>query len=195
MTDAVVRTIAFIDLAGFTALSEAHGDIGAADVARRLLHLTHGTLDRDVELVKSLGDAVMLVSASNGGLLDSVERLIGACRAEPGFPMLRGGIHRGPAIPVDRDYFGRAVNLAARLGGLAVSGQIQLTAEIAAAARTAGLPVTARGPMRLRGIPDPVDVFTWSLDVNETGIDPVCKIVGGHGKLPGYGQLGARWRS
>jgi class 3 adenylate cyclase len=57
-------TIAFVDLAGFTALTEAHGDKQAADLAERFLELARNALGRSHRLVKVIGDAVMFASGS-----------------------------------------------------------------------------------------------------------------------------------
>src|SRR5262245_8473695 len=55
--------VAFADLAGYTALTEAHGDIGAADVADRFTQITESVLVGDARIVKTIGDAVMIVGS------------------------------------------------------------------------------------------------------------------------------------
>src|SRR5690349_18444488 len=89
----VTRCIAFVDLAGFTALAEAHGDERAARTARRLVEMTELALRPGTELVKSLGDAVMLAADSAQPVIDSIEAMTGRWRSEPGALLLRGGIH------------------------------------------------------------------------------------------------------
>ena len=60
------RAVIFADLAGYTALTEAHGDSGAADVAERFFELTASVLQADARIVKTIGDAVMVVASDCG---------------------------------------------------------------------------------------------------------------------------------
>ncbi len=89
------RTFAFVDLAGFTALTDAHGDEAAARLAERFCELARQSLRPQVLLVKSIGDAVMLASPDPLGCLLTVEDLLSACLREPDFPFARArGAHR-----------------------------------------------------------------------------------------------------
>jgi adenylate cyclase len=172
----VVRCIAFVDLAGFTALSEAHGDHGAAQTAGRLIEVTSQVLQPGVELVKSLGDAVMLAAPQVMPLIASVEALADRWRDQPGSLLLRGGMHIGTVIADGGDYFGRAVNVAARVGALSAAGRMVVTGPVADVLREAGRTVAADGPVRLRNVPAPVEVFNWPLDAAPAVIDPVCRM-------------------
>lgn len=173
----VTRAFGFVDLAGFTALAEAHGDAGAADVAGLLIRLTRRTLEPTAELVKSLGDAVMLAAPQAQALLDSVAGLAGLCGTVNDFPMLRGGLHHGTAQEKGGDYFGRAVNVASRVAGRARAGEILLTEQFLTALKERpDLPLTSLGPVRLRGVLAPVDVHAWTLDHEHHPVDPVCRM-------------------
>ena len=78
----VERTFSFVDLAGFTALTEAHGDLDAADLLGRFIGLARASLSAGDELVKSIGDAVMLASpgpaAAAAALAGRLPRLRGS---------------------------------------------------------------------------------------------------------------------
>src|SRR5205814_367588 len=79
-------TFAFVDLAGFTALTDVHGDHDAADLIEHFETLTRAALDPDDRLVKTIGDAVMLVSPTPAGGMHLVRRLVDACLSQPPFP-------------------------------------------------------------------------------------------------------------
>ena len=72
----IEATFGFIDLAGFTALTEEHGDHDAADMAARFAELTRAALGAGDRLIKTIGDAVLVTSPSPGAALDLVDRLL-----------------------------------------------------------------------------------------------------------------------
>ena len=102
----VERTFCFVGLAGFTALTEAHGDTDAVALLERFLTMTRRALEPDVELLKSIGDAVMLAGKAPEATLLSVARIVASCQQTSGFPLPRAGAHHGPAIARDGDYLG-----------------------------------------------------------------------------------------
>ena len=102
MTDtdptAIERTVVFIDLAGFTVATAAPGDETAADLAERLGELTTTSLGDGDQLVKGIGDAVMLVSNSSHEALALAGRIYYLADHEAAFPLLRIGLHHGPVV-------------------------------------------------------------------------------------------------
>jgi adenylate cyclase len=122
------HTFAFADLVGYTALTEAHGDEAAADLALAfadevsLLAAEHG-----VEVVKTLGDAVMVRCADHGEVVRFGLRLLEQFSGRRGFPAIRIGMHTGPAVERSGDWFGRTVNLAARVAATAQGGELLVT--------------------------------------------------------------------
>lgn len=96
------QSFAFVDLAGFTALTDVHGDAAAARLAERFCELARQSLRPQVLLVKSIGDAVMLASPDPLGSLLTVEDLLSACLREPDFPVARAGVHTGGAVELVR---------------------------------------------------------------------------------------------
>lgn len=166
---------AFVDLAGFTALTEAHGDeVGAAQVTR-FCDLTRSTLVGGAELVKSLGDAVMLAGPPDGVLATSLA-VMRACLAEPDFPVPRAGAHAGPAVRQNGDYLGTAVNTAARIAARAAGGQLQLSASMLPSVSAAGESALPLGPVSLRNLRDPVELHLIELDAGGMLVDPVCRM-------------------
>lgn len=173
------RTIAFVDLAGFTALTEAHGDQPALDLVDDFTRLARDAVaDVDAEVVKTIGDAVMLAAATPADAIAAVKALFEACYERDGFPEPRGGLHHGPVLARDGDYFGATVNLAARVASRAGSGQALATTAIADAARDTGLDIVELGPHQLRNVLDPVAL--WAIELCPThidlSIDPVCRM-------------------
>lgn len=169
-----VATFCFVDMAGFTALTEAHGDQTAVTLVRRFVRLTQNSLAGHGNLLKTIGDAVLLRFESPDQALDAVSELLLAASYEPGFPQLRAGLHRGPVTPVGGDYLGTTVNIAARVAGVARSGQVLLTQP--AVPRPCRQRLTNAGPVAVRNVREPLDLYEliWSDDVSL--VDPVCRM-------------------
>ena len=148
------QTFLFADLASYTALTEVHGDEEAVRLvddycaAMRRLLPEHGAHE-----VKTIGDA-LLVRVPDA---DQAVRLgIRAAReiggAEHGFPSVRVGMHHGPAIERSGDYFGRTVNIAARVSALAGAGEVLVTDDVVrAAGEVESVRFIERGRHPLRG--------------------------------------------
>lgn len=173
----VTATFAFVDLAGFTALTEAHGDDEAVGLLDEFVRISAESVGPKGQLVKTIGDAVMLKFFSPGAAVAAVAKLFAALDGSD-LPIARAGVHHGEAIERDRDYFGSTINLTARVAGQAAGGQVLATAEVAVAARCAGVPVIELGAFELRNISEPVELFQLEVRPNdpETTIDPVCRM-------------------
>ena len=171
-------TFALVDLAGFTALTESHGDEQAAELATTFADLAVEQLAPGDRLVKTMGDAVLLAASGPEAGLTVVRKLLEACYRLDGFLVARAGLHHGPAAERGDDLFGAAVNLVARVASRASGGQVLATAQVALAARGAGIPVTSLGGFELRNIAEPVELFDVELHpLPDSGaIDPVCRM-------------------
>ena len=90
--------VTFGDLAGFTALTEAHGDIAAADIAEQLVVDAESVLGVGDRLVKAIGDAVLLTSVDAASAITLIFRLFDACERDARFPDLRAGLHFGSVV-------------------------------------------------------------------------------------------------
>lgn len=170
-------TFAFIDLAGFTALTETHGDEDAADIATKFAEITREALGRDDRLVKTIGDAVLITSPTPGTAVDLVERILNAAASEPNLPSLRAGLNYGDAVEREGDVFGAAVNLAARVAAEAHTGEVLCTDAVADAARELGIPVVDLGEVFLKNVRGAIVLYSLALvvGVTDTPIDPVCR--------------------
>lgn len=173
----VRRTFAFIDLGGFTAYTEAHGDQEAVWVLGLFRwHVREVTTRRGVRVAKWLGDGAMLVSVEERPLIETVIEI--ERRVDDGESplVLRGGLAGGDVILMEGDdYIGGPVNLAARLGEEAEPHELLCPPEMAAGAPP-WVEVVPMEPVRLRGFRDPVKIVNLSYRGHdaETVEDPVC---------------------
>jgi adenylate cyclase len=178
VTELVERTFAFVDLAGFTALTEAHGDVTVVDLVGRFVGLAAQAVHGRGELVKAIGGAVMLSFGDPAKALAATQLLIVWTHNSGGFPMLRAGLHDGSALPRSGDWFGATVNITARVAGRARGGQTLGTARIAESARDQRLGVMGLGSVQLHNIARPIELFEISLlaPVAPPPVDPVCQM-------------------
>ena len=146
----------FLDLAGFTRLTEERGDRAAAALAASLADLVERvSLPHGGQPVKWLGDGVMFHFKRPGqavvAALEMVERT-----PQAGLPPAHVGLHAGPVVFQDGDYFGRTVNLAARIAGHAGPGQVLVTDQVVAECADGTVAFEPIGPVALKGVADPV---------------------------------------
>lgn len=171
-------TFCFVDIAGFTALTETHGAEAAADLVDRFTGLVEAALAGNGRLVERVGDAAFVTTPGPVPAVRFVIRLFAAATLEPEFPALRAGLHHGEALERDGRLFGPAINLAARVAAQARGGQVLATAAVAEAARTEGVDVTALGAFVLRNVRDPAELFALHVDAGSAtdAVDPVCRM-------------------
>jgi adenylate cyclase len=175
----VERAFLFADLSGFTALTEAHGDLDAATVAARFVERARSALLPGARIVKTIGDEVMIVADDVRVAVQVALALYRAIDDELGFPTLRAGLHTGSCVERDADYFGAVVNLAARVSGQASPGQILCTEPVMRVARDLGIELTERGEHQLKNLSRAVAL--WELrppdrPVPSGVVDPVCRM-------------------
>jgi adenylate cyclase len=119
------HTFLFSDLVGFTALTEARGDDGGAEVALEFYERVRRLLpDHAAEEVKTIGDALMLRCNDPRLAIQLGLRIVTELETVPGFPPVRVGIHTGPAVARAGDWYGTTVNVAARLCAATGGGQV-----------------------------------------------------------------------
>jgi adenylate cyclase len=154
-----VVNVAFADLVGFTKLGEnvPPGEVGR--VAGRLGKLAGDIAEPPVRLVKTIGDAAMLVSSEVEPLVNATIALVVAADEEgEEFPQLRAGIARGEAIGRGGDWYGRPVNVASRVTGVARPGSVLVTEEVKDEVEDA-FTWSFAGKRRLKNVKAPVALF------------------------------------
>lgn len=176
ITDAYGRevgdvTFLFTDLQDSTGMYERVGDVRAFDLVRLHFHvLEEATSRHRGAIVKTIGDAIMArfdepAQAVRTGL-EMFERLERLNRSSQTGLVLKIGVHHGPAIGVSSrgrvDYFGQAVNVAARVGAIAAAGQLVLTASVYESPGVAELLAgyhSIQERVALKGVAEPVSVY------------------------------------
>ena len=152
-------TVAFADLVGFTRLGEELPPEELGRVADRLERLTGEVLAPPVRLVKTIGDAVMLVSPEPEPVVAVALDLLEASDAEgDGFPQLRVGLAAGAALNRAGDWYGRPVNVASRVTQIARPGSVLATREVRDAAPDR-YRWSSAGARSIKGLPDPVRLY------------------------------------
>jgi adenylate cyclase len=144
--------VSFLDVTGYTRLTEERGDEAAADLAGRLSTLVRRcSQEHGGQPVKWLGDGVMFYFPDPGpGVRAALDMVEGA--ALESFPPARVGIHAGPVVFQEGDYFGRTVNIASRIAEYARPGEVLVSREVVDAAKGSPLTFTEIGPVELKGV-------------------------------------------
>ncbi len=149
--------VAFADLAGYTRLTEELGDELAVGAVERFLAAVEDTLPEDARVVKTIGDGVMIVSSDAGGLTEWAVGFQGVVRDAR--PLPRIGIHAGEVVYRDGDYYGRDVNLAARVVARAAGGEVLVTRPVVDVADGEDLELEPIGSVRLKGFREATELF------------------------------------
>jgi adenylate cyclase len=154
-------TVCFADLAGYTRLTEEEGEAQAVGAVERFVEAVEQTLPIDARVIKTLGDEAMIVGADPVAL---TAWAVGLPAILPdGTPPPRIGIHHGPALYRDGDYYGREVNRAARVVARAAGGEVLVTHPVvhaaAAAAGAERLRFELIGEVVLKGFSHPTELF------------------------------------
>ena len=144
--------VSFLDLTGYTRLTEEQGDEAAAALAETLASLVRRrSQEHGGQPVKWLGDGVMFYFADPGAsVLASLEMVDGV--ATEALPRARVGIDAGPVIFQEGDYYGRTVNVAARIAEYARPGEVLVSQEVVDAADGTSVTFTGIGAVELKGV-------------------------------------------
>jgi len=173
-----VATVAFVDLAGFSAITDVYGDASAIAVLGRFEELVRQALAGVAPPIKWMGDEAMFGFPDPATALQVLGRLLPACRSEPRIPLTRTGIHHGPVLRRSNDLFGSTVNIAARIAALASPGQLLASRPVADIAMESGIVALDIGKVALRSIVEHVPLYSIELApaFDPAWIDPVCKM-------------------
>jgi len=152
--------VCFLDLTGYTRLTEERGDEAAADLAARLAGLVRRSAqEHGGTPVKWLGDGVMFYFREPAdAALAAVE--MAEVVVSHGLPPAHVGIHAGPVVFQEGDYFGRTVNIAARIAEYARPGEVLVSQEVVDAADGEPVTFTEIGPVELKGVSGPLRLYT-----------------------------------
>ena len=150
----------FLDISGYTRLTQEQGDTAAADVAEKVARLVQRTaVSHGGRPVKWLGDGVMLYFPDPAqGVSACLQTLEGVI--EDGLPPAHVGLHAGPVVFQEGDYYGQTVNVAARIGEYARPGEMLVSQQVVDAAGDLEM-VGFReiGPVELKGLSEPIRLY------------------------------------
>jgi adenylate cyclase len=148
--------ICFLDITGYTRLTDQRGDRAAADLAGVLSRLVQrSSIRHGGKPVKWLGDGVMFFFPDPGpGVEAALEMVAGTVPA--GLPPAHVGLHAGPVLFQEGDYFGRTVNAAARIADYARPGEVLVSQEVVESSAVPGVVFSAIGPVELKGLTEPL---------------------------------------
>ena len=142
----------FFDISGYTRLTEERGDRAAADLAAAVAGLVRrSSQEHDGQPVKWLGDGVMLHFPDPRQAVPSALDMVESASTH-GLPPARAGIHAGPVVFQEGDYFGRTVNVAARIGEYARPGEVLVTQDVVDAVGATSVAFTTIGDVELKGV-------------------------------------------
>lgn len=174
-------TFLVADLAGYTALTQAHGDDRAADIACSFTEAVAELASAyDSDNVKTIGDAILLRLADPTDAIHLAARITSELGARNRTLGVRVGIATGTAVQRSGDWFGSAVNTASRVADLATSGEILMTGTTHAQVMQTVPPaqLEPRGHHTLKNLAEEVEIFALVAPAKEQTlpVDPVCRM-------------------
>jgi adenylate cyclase len=153
----------FFDISGYTRLTQEHGDQAAASLAESLGTIVQRTSVRyGGRPVKWLGDGVMLHFPNPGRGVDAALEMVAGV-ADAGLPPAHVGLHAGPVIFQEGDYYGATVNVASRIADFAQAGEVMVSQAVVDAAAESVAVFRAVGPVELKGVSGTMDLHAASL--------------------------------
>jgi adenylate cyclase len=156
--------ICFLDITGYTRLTQERGDDAAADLATTVARLVQrSSVQHGGKPIKWLGDGVMFHFPEPArGVRCALEMVDGLATA--GLPPAHVGLHAGTVLFQEGDYFGQTVNLSARIADYARPGEVLVSqAVVDAAPDGGGLAFSRIGPVELKGVSAPVELLRAEL--------------------------------
>jgi adenylate cyclase len=144
--------ICFLDISGYTRLTQERGDDAAADLSATLARLVQrSSVQHGGRPIKWLGDGVMFYFPDPGrGVRAALEMVDGLAAA--GLPPVHVGLDAGPVLFQEGDYFGQTVNLTARIAEYARQGEVLVSQTVADASQEKGIAFSDIGPVELKGV-------------------------------------------
>jgi class 3 adenylate cyclase len=144
--------ICFLDMTGYTRLTAERGDSAAAALAEQVGRVVQRTsVAHGGRPVKWLGDGVMLFFPEPGpAVLAALGMVEGVAAA--GLPPAHVGLHAGPVLFQEGDYYGQTVNVASRIGEYARPGEVLVSQEVVDAAGAGEVTFREIGPVELKGV-------------------------------------------
>lgn len=120
-----LMAVGFADLVDFSSIS---GDLPGEELGLLVERFEELSIqvctETGVRMVKTIGDAVMFVSPDAGAALTAAMNIVSAADTDEVLLSARAGLDMGEALPLGGDYFGRPVNVAARITAFALPSTV-----------------------------------------------------------------------
>ena len=169
------------DLSGYTALTEAHGNVSAAKVVNRYTEIAKEVLYEGTRLIERVGDEIIIAGTDATDIIKTALKLVHKIEEEPFFPTVHAGIHSGRVLEQEGHYYGSALNIASRVASHARSCQILCTkAVVEMAGEMEDIKYRAMGEVNFKNIFEPVTLFEIITDCRKLEVnvvDPVCRML------------------
>jgi adenylate cyclase len=171
--------ILMADLTGYTALTETHGAVSAADLIDKYLEIVANCLVGDSRLKERTGDEIMIVSNSADSLLATAMMIMNNTSKEENFLQVHGGLHYGKVLNRNNSYFGSAINLTARITSKANPGTLWCSEEfMRTVSNKSLLNIQPKGKHSFKNINDEVEIVELAHECKESYyVDPVCRML------------------
>ena len=177
----IEATFCFVDIAGYTALTDSHGEVAAADLIDDFSELIRLSVKPPGQIQELIGDCAFLIFPDPFTAIDALSDLYKVIANRASFPIVRAGLHHGPALLRENRYFGSTVNLTSRVTAQAKGGQVLGTKQVVEFLKqgaSSKIEVEHQGLISLKNFPQPVDLYEilFSGFTHDYAIDPVCKM-------------------
>ena len=171
--------ILIADLSGYTALTETHGPVTAADMVETFLTIVDNCLVGDTILHQRVGDEVMIISSSPDQLISTAVMLIQNCFKEHLFLQLHGGLHYGKVLKRNNHYFGSPINLTSRIANKANAGTFWCSSEFINALSNPGMfTFHSKEKHNFKNISEEIGVSELVIENAKVFyIDPICRML------------------
>ena len=179
-TKEIQRVFLIADLSGYTALTEAHGSISAAQIVKRYIEIVQEILDKDAQLADRVGDEVIIVGSDAAHLIQIALKLKAKVEKELNFPTVHIGIHAGYVLEQNGNYFGSPINITSRVASHARASQILCTdAVIEFIDDKKAIHYHQLGKVHFKNVAEPISLFEIADNPSEQSdkaTDPVCQM-------------------
>ena len=171
--------ILMADLSGYTALTETHGSVSAADLIDKYVSIAENCLVGDCRLHERVGDEIIIVSASPDDLLATALMIGSYTSNEENFLQVHGGLHYGKVLKRGNSFFGSAINLTSRIAAKAKAGTFLCSDEyVNALTDRSAFSLTSKGHHSFKNVNKEKEVFEVDFEIkNGSYIDPVCRML------------------
>ena len=167
------------DLSGYTALTETHGALSAADLIDKYVEIVDNSLVGNSYLHERVGDEVMIVSASPDNLLSTAIVLLSNVLQQYKFLHIHGGLHYGKVLKRNNSFFGSTINLTSRIASQAKPGIFLCSDDyLNALADKKACSFNSLGKYNFKNVSEEREIFEIIAgEPTNLHVDPVCRML------------------